>query len=684
MNKRFLRFFFLTEASPASLFLVGNLFLFQPALLYANNISFIYTSFFSILIFLLPVALIFYILLSLPANIKFAFFKKYYPIFLTAVACTLWAATFFNGTVGSLDGKSFGFITDKIILKINLLVLFGVFLLSMGLTKYYQKIMNYFLVSLSVTYALYVTFILFNTSVTTTAVPQHSKNLKMDLTTFSPKKNVLLILLDTFQSDLFQEIIQKNPEWISELTGFTYYPYAVGAARTTFMSIPTIHSGQIYQADKSVTQFYHDTVLEHSFVTAHTHQGYRGLVFNNYLQRCPANTICGTEAELYYGRFAPLKRAILLLNLSLLKSMPNYFKPWIYHDGEWRLNIISQPMQVLSNNALTVLASYINTTSTQPTIKFIHLFSTHPAAILDATCKQLPALTWDRDSAINQDTCVFSKVLKVLQTLKKQNIYDQTAIMIIADHGAGLVAPQVNMLNGYANPLFLYKPFKAKQSFQTSAKLVGLMDIPATLCGASHDCGKMIFDGFDIAIAPLNKMRHFRFNDYQWSNAYFDPNKIYPVIPYEITENVKHVLFWKKNLANSILIKNIPFGSWIFQGYANTGWEVGQAVSQLWTFGKTADLFLPLVIHHEVTLQFSASTHSENQHQFISIWVNQFFIGRYPIQVDKKNHIAFTIPAKVIQTTKTHIIFKFDQDNRPKTIDYRPLAVSFFGDLTIS
>jgi hypothetical protein len=50
---------------------------------------------------------------------------------------------------------------------------------------------------------------------------------------FSPEKNVLIIVLDGFQGDVFQEIIDESPQYRKRFDGFTYYRDALGGYPVT-------------------------------------------------------------------------------------------------------------------------------------------------------------------------------------------------------------------------------------------------------------------------------------------------------------------------------------------------------------------------------------------------------------------------------------------------------------------
>ncbi len=45
---------------------------------------------------------------------------------------------------------------------------------------------------------------------------------------FSPDRNVIILVLDTFQSDLFQELLDDDPGIAEWLSGFTYFRNATG------------------------------------------------------------------------------------------------------------------------------------------------------------------------------------------------------------------------------------------------------------------------------------------------------------------------------------------------------------------------------------------------------------------------------------------------------------------------
>jgi hypothetical protein len=77
-----------------------------------------------------------------------------------------------------------------------------------------------------------------------------------ELFEFSPKQNVIQFILDGFQSDIFQEIIDEDREYYyNALEGFIFFQEAIGSFPTTKMSIPAALSGKNFHNDVPMSDF---------------------------------------------------------------------------------------------------------------------------------------------------------------------------------------------------------------------------------------------------------------------------------------------------------------------------------------------------------------------------------------------------------------------------------------------
>ena len=78
---------------------------------------------------------------------------------------------------------------------------------------------------------------------------------------FSSQKNVIHLIMDAFQSDLFEEMIDQDPDYYAKsLEGFTFFKETTGAFATTFVSVPAFLSGQIYENNGLMKDFVKESI----------------------------------------------------------------------------------------------------------------------------------------------------------------------------------------------------------------------------------------------------------------------------------------------------------------------------------------------------------------------------------------------------------------------------------------
>ena len=93
---------------------------------------------------------------------------------------------------------------------------------------------------------------------------QNSSEYPGKLLQFSPDTNVIIIILDTYQSDIFQEIIHEDEKYKDMFDGFTYYRNTVGGFSTTYPSVALILSGEHYDNAVPIKDFIKNSALNNS------------------------------------------------------------------------------------------------------------------------------------------------------------------------------------------------------------------------------------------------------------------------------------------------------------------------------------------------------------------------------------------------------------------------------------
>lgn len=358
---------------------------------------------------------------------------------------------------------------------------------------------------------------------------------------FSKQQNVLILLFDAFQSDIFADVLQSDPELATKLAGFSYFPDTVGVATTTYLTMPSIHSGEIYAHGQSLHALYDRGVREGSFLNALAAAGHEVALVNPIEKVCPNQIqLCVGANEVLYGKMQQLfVETAHLLDLSVFRAVPLGFKQMIYRGKYWALSqaLTSLPLMdfgqrhtvLTSNQLLEAIVARGVVAADRPVTKFIHLFNTHPPFILNSDCQMAATSPPNlRLAAFTQAQCAMRLFLGVIEYFKREEIYDQALIMLIADtgglrlhsnyvaHDHSELSPEPDLWErvvGAASPVLLVKPPGAQGPFREMAASVQPSDIPATVCEILRQCfASNGISIFDAGTAPLRTRRFYLYN----------------------------------------------------------------------------------------------------------------------------------------------------------------------------
>ncbi len=461
-----------------------------------------------------------------------------YAFIISYIAVLAWIyGNFVVLEFGLLDGKLWDFEPLNRYLYLEIAVLIGTGVALWFLVNRLPRICLYFLVILNIGLAGPTAYALITDSKDTSL----EKRANLDAAfRFSRQQNVLIVLMDAFQSDLFADLLEKDPGLLESLRGFTFFPNTAGVARSTFLTMPSIHSGSRYSPRYTVREIYEREIREGSFLNKLAEAGHEVTMVNPIERVCPARIeLCIDGNELLHGKIPNLvMEAAYLLDLSLFRSVPSFAKKTLYNDQNWtvipnvRLLTVLVGQQehrtVEENQVLEVLAERGVVTDRSVT-KFIHLLNTHKPYVLGPDClvsRGNPSAV--RVMATVQAHCGLKAFLALMDFLKRQEIYDQSLILLIADTGANLVSQYTppdkdtkvwRQLVGRANPLFLVKAPGARHALRKVEAGIQPSDLPATVCAFVEGCdvgqGVSVFDV--EAIPPRVRV----YKHYEWSHQYW-------------------------------------------------------------------------------------------------------------------------------------------------------------------
>lgn len=540
------------SAASAAL-LASVLLLHNVATVYTGNVEEFSFGLSHIYIFLIPLFLLTWFLLAGPAILLKGTALKVYAVTLSFLGILAWIySNFIVLDFGLLDGRQlrFDLLKDYRVGEAVAIVV-GWFVFGFALIRLPRVFLS-FVVILNI--GLWIPTAWALVSDTKDATLEERANLDA-VYRFSKRQNVLIVLMDSFQSDIFADLLEQNPKLSAQMTGFTFFPNTLGIAPTTYMTMPSVHSGRPFTPEQMLQQFYYSQVYEGSFLNALAQAGHEVTLINPIQQTCPKKIeLCLPIREILRSKWQVLfLEAARLLDLSFFRALPIRYKESIYGEEYWLLlitlrsisvDIGYQDHHVLEGNLLLeAIASRAAVTTDRPVTKFIHLLNTHIPYVLDSNCKIAEKNLLDRRLAASvQAKCAVDAFLKLTARLKREGIYDQALILLVADTGAALPSSYVESdltvpdgwarFLGGANPIFLVKPPGAKGPLRQSIVDVQLSDIPATVCDVIGTC--VAEEGLSALNATGMPPRIRRYNFYRWHRKYSGKDVIPNVVQYNV------------------------------------------------------------------------------------------------------------------------------------------------------
>ncbi|MCQ2512478.1 MAG: YidC/Oxa1 family membrane protein insertase [Lachnospiraceae bacterium] len=345
-------------------------------------------------------------------------------------------------------------------------------------------------------------------------------------------KNVIVFMLDRAVSAYVPFMLEEKAELNEMYSGFTYYPNTLSFGDHTNFAAPALFGGYDYtpiamnkRADQSLKEKHDEALL--TLPVLFSENGYDVTVcdppYAGYSE-IPDLSIYdkyeGIDAYILKGSFVSNDSVVGGVKLataqsknffaySLMKSFPLALRNLVYLDGNYfgaSSLSANEPVFLESYSVLTELKNLTeitedakgsllvmqNETPHAPT--FLRTPDYVPGTALETSVKlpqetrSLEDLTMFMDSSrqvqsyqVNMASLL--EIGKWLDYLKEEGVYDNTRIIIVADHGYSLYQiDELWMSAGrdvmYCNPLLLVKDFNASGDVMTDRSFMTNADVP--------------------------------------------------------------------------------------------------------------------------------------------------------------------------------------------------------------
>lgn len=305
----------------------------------------------------------------------------------------------------------------------------------------------------------------------------------------SEDQNMVVFVLDAFDSWTMRHLMETDdPEFADILEDFTYYPNTVGAYAFTQHSIPYILTGQWFENQESFTDYTAKAMAASPLLQELKNRNYRVGLYEEELSCGDKQTYDFENVEHVALRFTSFSGfAKQELKLVWFKYAPFRLKRLAKIDMGIFKNIVepengSELFHYNNTDFYTDAKNAEVTTVSEKCFKFIHIEGAHVPFRYD---KNVNVISEDQGNYDQNVEAGMTILKQYLDNLKEAGVYDNTAIVVLADHGYG--AYWDDGILGRSNPLLAVKGVGEKHAMNLSEAPISYADL--------QECFRRLLDG---------------------------------------------------------------------------------------------------------------------------------------------------------------------------------------------
>ena len=285
--------------------------------------------------------------------------------------------------------------------------------------------------------------------------------------TMSEDKNFVVFVLDAVDSRVFHKMLDTHPEYAEVFEDFSYFPDTVGSYAYTAYAIPQILTGEWTKKEKPFREFYPEALKSSPLFSRLKQDGFRMGLYEDSLkidqdQVSDFENIIPISGEV---RSVP-EFARMMLIIALFKELPYQLKRFTFpQPGHFYYMEGSGDYQKFSYNNTNFYQSLSEneiTLTDGPCFRFIHIEGAHVPFRYDKDVNVIDSSEGTYEKNIEAAVTITDTYLK---KLKAAGVYDNSAIIIMSDHGYHYDNPD---RWGRHNPVFMVKGIQEDHSFAVS------------------------------------------------------------------------------------------------------------------------------------------------------------------------------------------------------------------------
>lgn len=289
----------------------------------------------------------------------------------------------------------------------------------------------------------------------------------------SDKSNVVVFVLDMFDTRQAQHLIEQHPESVAGLGDFTLFTNVTGSMIPTRYAVPYLLTGETPYEGELFSQYLSARYERSSFLGTINQAGYSVGLYSDtlgleYASSAEVERVAAVTENLHEVRSPRIDNTGAVLALwkcALYRDAPWLFKPlfWFYTDEVNNAMVVRDGEKPEDENSVYTIddARYYQKlcerglsvkSQGSGAFRFIHLLGAHYPYSMDENAQDVGVDNSTKDA---QSLGALHIVEEYVQQLKDAGVYDATTIIVTADHGEWYCAME---LDEPTSPLLMVKP----------------------------------------------------------------------------------------------------------------------------------------------------------------------------------------------------------------------------------
>ena len=438
---------YLTFAFVISFVLSFMLYLYEPILTYSSNINDFWFDFNLMISNIILYMIIIFVFLILVYFLLYLFLRrkniKIYKIILV-ISFILFLYTYIQGNylVGSLPQLNGDIIDWSKYGDENIISILTFLLVVIGELALIKKFKIDKTIKINCYMTIIVFFMLFTSFISILCNKEIYKDKSIEIATtkninnVSTDKNFFIFLVDSVDSREFAEVVNNNLSYKETFNDFTYYPDTTSGYLFTRDSIPFILSGIWNQEETDFVDYYNDAFNDSKLFKKLTDENYNMNFYEYEIYSNNRNFDKFENIKLYSDKINSASFFKQFTKYILYKYLPYPLKKYSKIETasfdsckiEDDIDYFKWSNKEAYNNLINNKLEFVD----DKYFQFLHIEGGHVPFDYDEDVNIIENGTYKQKL-----TAVLKVISLFINRLKENNVYDNSVIIILADHGEG-------------------------------------------------------------------------------------------------------------------------------------------------------------------------------------------------------------------------------------------------------